>query len=161
MRFLIPPILLGLALALPFTGCQSPKSFATPDASWKSHIGQLKYTDRHRTVIGEVVVQQRGEQEFQLDFQKAAELPLISIRADAANTRVEGLLARHPWQGPASASPPPHLRPWVALREAFAHPGSTAGYWKKADVHEQDGHIASLFLASPGNDQRFVFQLGK
>jgi hypothetical protein len=159
MRLLIPPVLLGLALA--FGGCQTPKSFTNPDASWKSHVGQLKYTDRRRTLIGEVVVQQRGEKEFQLDFQKAAELPLISIRADAANTRVEGLLARHSWQGPASAAPPRNLRAWVALREAFVHPGSTAGYWKRSDVHEQDGHIASLFLASPGNDQRFVFQFGK
>jgi hypothetical protein len=159
MRFLIPSILMGAALA--FSGCQAPKSFATPDASWKSHVGQLKYTDRHRTVIGEVVVQQRGDQEFQLDFQKAAELPLISIRADAVNTRVEGLLARHSWQGPASVSPPPRLRAWVALREAFAHPGSTTGYWRSADVHNQDGRIASLFLASPGNDQRFVFQFGR
>jgi hypothetical protein len=161
MRFLIPSVLLGLAFPFALGGCQTPKSFATPDASWKSHVGQLKYTDRHRTLIGEVVVQQRGDKEFQLDFQKAAELPLISIRADAANTRVEGLLARHSWQGPASASPPPRLRSWVSLREAFARPGSTAGYWKKADVHEQDGHIATLFLASPENDQRFVFQFGR
>jgi len=159
MRLLTTSILAGLAFA--FSGCQTPQSFATPDTSWTSHIGQLKYTDRRRTVIGEVVVQQRGEREFQLDFQKAAELPLLSIRADAANTRVEGLLARHPWQGAASATPPPRLRAWVALREAFAHPGSTAGYWKKADVHQQDGRIGSLFLASPGNDQRFVFQFGR
>jgi len=161
MRFLIPPAFLGLALAFAFSGCQAPKSFVTPDASWKSHVGQLKYTDRRRTVIGEVVVQQRGDTDFQLDFQKAAELPLISIRADAVNTRIEGLLAPHPWQGPASASPPPRLRSWVALREAFVHPGSTAGYWKKAETHDQDGRLASLFLASPGNDQRFVFQFGR
>ena len=159
MRFLIPFVLLGLALAS--GGCQSPHPFATPDASWKTHIGQLKYTDRRRTVIGEVVVQQRGESEFQLDYQKAAGLPLISIRADGASTRIEGLLAQHPWQGAPSAVPPPRLRPWVMLREAFAHQNSTGGYWRKADARIQDGRLASLFLASPGNDQRFVFQFGR
>jgi hypothetical protein len=159
MRSLISIFLAAAFLA--FGGCQSPKSFATPDASWNSHIGQLKYTDRRRTVIGDVVVQQRGNKEFQLDFQKTAGIPLISIRADDANTRVEGLLAGHVWQGLASSAVPPKLRPWVALREAFAHPGSRGGYWGKADAVSQEGRLASLFLASPENDQRFVFKFGR
>jgi len=159
MRFLISFVLLGISLNL--GGCQAPKSFATPDASWNSHIGQLKYTDRRRTVIGDVVVQQRGEKEFQLDFQKTAGIPLISIRADATNTRVEGILSHGAWQGPSSKSAPVRLRPWVALGDAFAHPGSRAGYWGKADSKTEAGHLALLFLASPDNYQRFVFQFGR
>jgi hypothetical protein len=116
------PLILGAAcafLALLNTGCQTPHTFATPDASWKSHIGQLKHTNSKRTLVGEVVVQQRGAQEFQLDYLKGGSFPLISIRQDAEVTRAEGLLAGGRWQG-APDKAPPALRPWLSLRKFFS-----------------------------------------
>lgn len=155
MRLLIPLVVLGLAFS--FTGCQTPKSFAIPDASWKSHIGQLKFSDRKRTVIGDVVVRQRGDNEFQLDFQKAAGIPLIAVRSDNSNTRVEGLLSHGSWQRTTGGPAPAHLRSWVELHEAFAHPGARGGFWAKAEAKSEGGQLSSLFLVSPQND-RFVFQ---
>ena len=126
MRTLILTIL-GAFAALAFTGCQTAHTFATPDASWKSHIGQLKHTNSKRTLIGEVVVQQRGAREFQLDFLKGGSIPLISIRQDGDTARAEGLLAGvgGKWQG-TTASAPQSLRPWLKLRERFAAGSSSS-----------------------------------
>ena len=130
----------ALFAAALLTGCQTPHQFATPDKSWKTHIGQLKYSDATRTLIGDVVVQQRGTEDFQLDFQKVGGIPLLTLREDATTARAEGLFARGSWQGVPSAAPK-HLRSWVALREAFhrAAPDAPA-------------------LTFPAADQQFVFQ---
>ena len=155
-------LIFGATLALLglLTGCQSPHAFTTPDASWKSHIGQLKHTNRERTLIGEVVVRQRGPQEFQLDFLKGGSFPLISIRQDAATTRAEGLLARGRWHGAAASAPKP-LRPWLALREAFtqphANPPGAFTTWH-GDAKYNSGKLGVLSLTFPEDDQRFVFQ---
>ena len=127
------------AVAL-LAGCQTPHPFATPDKSWKTHIGQLKYSDAKRTIIGDVVVQQRGAQDFQLDFQKAGGFPLLALREDAGTARAEGIFAHGSWQGVPSAAPK-HLRNWVALRETFQNPAS-------------DGTRRVSF---PDDDQHFVF----
>lgn len=127
MRSLIFATLCGL-LALVTGGCQTAHTFATPDGSWKSHIGQLKHTNSKRTLIGEVVVQHRGAQEFQLDFLKGGSIPLVSIRQDGDAARAEGLLAGMggKWQG-TTASAPASLRPWLKLRSQFAaHPSSSS-----------------------------------
>ncbi len=135
MKFLT--VLFAAAL---LSGCQTPHQFATPDRTWKTHIGQLKYSDAARTLIGDVVVQQRGAEEFQLEFQKAGGFPLLTLRADATTARVEGMLARGSWQGLPAAAPKP-LRGWVGLREAFQKP---AGPVRTVDF--------------PADGQRFVFQ---
>jgi hypothetical protein len=101
-----------------FVGCAAPHPFATPDASWQTHTGQLKFTSGGRVIIGEVVVRRRGAREFQLDFQKGGAIPLLKLRLDATTARVEGLLARGTWQGAPEQAPKP-LRGWIALREAF------------------------------------------
>ena len=95
MRSLI--LSFAVAFSVLVSGCQTPHSFATPDASWKSHVGQLKFSDRKRTVIGEVVVQHRGTAEFQLEFLKGGGIPLMSVREDGAKARTDGLLARGSW----------------------------------------------------------------
>lgn len=150
-------------LALAATGCQSTHTFATPDASWQSHVGQLKHSNRKRVLIGEVVVQQRGPQEFQLDFLKGGSFPLISIRQDATTTRAEGLLAGGHWQG-SPASAPKSLRPWLTLREAFVHPrvsppGATDAWQGEAAFTQ--GQLHTLFLTFLGDQQRFQFQFNR
>ena len=131
-----------LALFCFATGCQTPHTFAQPDSSWKSHVGQLKHTNEKRTLIGEVVVQRRGAEEFQLDFLKGGSFPLLSLRQDAAVARAEGLLASGRWQGTVEKAPRP-LRPWLGLREFFAK-GDSAPRMN----YEQDG-------------QRFEFQFSR
>ena len=131
------------AVAL-LAGCQTPHPFATPDKTWKTHIGQLKYSDQTRTLIGDVVVQQRGVEDFQLEFQKAGGIPLLTLREDATTARAEGLFARGSWQG-APAAAPAHLRNWVALREAFQNPA----------------YDRTRRVSFPGDGQNFVFQLNR
>ena len=139
MKF--PAAILAAAL---LAGCQTPHQFAAPDKTWKTHIGQLKYSDATRTLIGDVVVQQRGAQDFQLEFQKAGGISLLTLREDATTARAEGLFARGSWQGSPAAAPK-HLRNWVALREAFQQPAS--GAMRKMDF--------------PADGQSFVFQFNR
>ena len=133
MKF--PAALFAAAL---LAGCQTPHQFATPDKTWKTHIGQLKYSDQTRTLIGDVVVQQRGAEDFQLEFQKAGGIPLLTLREDATTARAEGLLARGAWQG-APAAAPRHLRSWVALRRAWQEP--EAGLMQSAEFPAYGQHF--------------------
>ena len=135
----IPAALFAAAL---LSACQTPHQFAMPDRSWRSQIGQLKYSDAQRTLIGDVVVQQRGPQDFQLEFQKAGGIPLLTLREDATTARAEGLFARGSWQGAPSAAPQ-HLRNWIALRETFQKP--TAGRARKADFPADGQHFDFQF----------------
>jgi hypothetical protein len=148
----------ALALTLFLTGCQTPHTFSTPDSTWKAHVGQLKFSNRKRTLIGDVVVQQRGKDEFQLDFIKGGGLPLLSLRQDAVTSRAEGILAHGSWQGAPDFAPSP-LRPWLKLRETFAHPPSTKT--AHAEAKYGGGQLSMLFVAFPADDQRFVFQFNR
>ena len=107
------------ATVLLFAGCQTPHEFATPDRSWKTQTGQLKYTSGQRVLVGEVVVSRRGASDFQIEFQKGGGLPLLKLRMDATTARAEGWFARGSRQGTPDRAPKP-LRGWVALRAAFA-----------------------------------------
>lgn len=147
----------ALALLLLFTGCQTPHAFTKPDSSWKSHVGQLKFSNRKRTLIGDVVVQQRGKDEFQLDFIKGGGIPLISVRQDAGTSRAEGILVHGSWQG-APGSAPRALRPWLRLRESFAQAGPKPPH---TEAKYSRGQLSMLFAAFPDDDQRFVFQFNR
>jgi hypothetical protein len=155
---------LFLLIGLLVSGCATTKpgnAFATPDQTWETHIGQLKYSDARRTLIGDVVVRQRGEQEFQLDFQKVGGIPLLMLREDATTARAEGLFARGSWQGPPDTAPK-YLRSWVALREAFRHPTPVAGKagdqrWQGTATSE-GGQLESVSLSFLDENQHFVFQ---
>ena len=111
-RLLLSGILLVAA-------CQTPHEFTTPDASWKTRTGQLKYTSGERVLVGEVMVSQRGAADFQIEFQKGGGLPLLKLRMDSTTARAEGIFARGSWQGTPDRAPKP-LRGWVGLRETFA-----------------------------------------
>jgi hypothetical protein len=159
MRFLI--FAGALALLTVFTGCQTATTFPIPDSTWKAHVGQLKFSNRKRTVIGDVVVQQRGKDDFQLDFIKGGGLPLISVRQNGSASRVEGLLAHGSWQG-ASGTAPKAVRPWLQLRETFAQPPPPgAPRTANAEARYSGGQLSMLFVAYPNDDQRFVFQFNR
>ena len=108
-----------IAAALLFAGCQTPYEFTTPDRSWRTRTGQLKYTSGERVLVGEVIVSQRGVADFQIEFQKGGGLPLLKLRMNSTTARAEGLFARGSWQGSPDRAPKP-LRGWIGLREAFA-----------------------------------------
>ncbi len=108
-----------LSVALLVTACQTPHEFTTPDASWKTRTGQMKYTSGERVLVSEFVVSQRGASDFQIEFQKGGGLPLLKLRMDSTTARAEGIFARGSWQGAPDRAPKP-LRGWVGLREAFA-----------------------------------------
>jgi len=150
----------ALALALSLTACQTPHTFPAPDSTWQAHVGQLKYSNRKRTLIGDVVVQQHGRDQFQLDFMKGGGLPLLSLRQDASVSRADGLLVHGSWQG-GTDSAPRALRPWLQLRGAFAQP--TSGLPKSAHVETKysGGQLSMLFVAFPDDNQRFVFQFSR
>jgi hypothetical protein len=157
MRFLF----FAAALALALTGCQTPHSFPTPDSTWQAHVGQLKFSNRKRTLIGDVVVQQRGKDQFQLDFSKAGGLPMISVRQDAFVSRAEGLLVHGSWQGSPGSAPRP-LKPWLKLRDTFAQPPQP-GAPRTANVEAKytGSQLSMLFVAFSDDDQRFVFQFNR
>jgi hypothetical protein len=148
----------ALALTSFLTSCQTPHAFPTPDSTWKAHVGQLKFSNRKRTLIGDVVVQQRGKDEFQLDFIKGGGLPLVSLRQDSVTSHAEGILVHGSWQGAPSSAPQP-LRPWLRLRETFANPPSTKT--ARAEAKYSGGQLSMLFVAFPDDDQRFVFQFNR
>ena len=112
-----PGIFGAAVMVLFFAGCQTPHAFVAPDAAWKTHNGQLKFTSGKQTLIGEVVVSRRGTKDFQLEFQKGG-VPMLRVRLDETTARAEGLLVRWGWQG-APDRAPRRLRSWLALREAF------------------------------------------
>ena len=152
----------ALFTAALLTGCQTPHQFAAPDKTWKTHIGQLKYSDATRTLIGDVVVQQRGVDDFQLDFQKAGGIPLLTLREDATTARAEGLFARGSWQG-APAAAPNHLWNWVALRTAFHFPATTTSQHalKAIGIIVSGDGRQSVSIGFPTDDQHFVFQFNR
>ena len=112
-------ICLLLSATLLLAACQTPHEFTTPDRSWTTRTGQLRYTSGEHVLVGEVVVSQRGAADFQIEFQKGGGLPLLKLRMDSTTACAEGLFARGSWQGPPDRAPKP-LRGWIGLREAFA-----------------------------------------
>lgn len=146
------------------TGCQTPHQFAKPDQTWQTHIGQLKYSDAKRTVIGDVVVQRRGTEDFQLEFQKGGGIPLLTLRADATTARADGLFVLGSWQG-APLTAPPHLRDWVLLREAFLQPKrisiKAGGPTWYGEAKSAGDRLTSVSLYFPDDKKRFVFQFNR
>jgi hypothetical protein len=63
---------IAVLLAGSLVGCATPHEFATPDASWKTRTGQLKFTSGERVLVGEVVGDPACASDFQMEFKKAA-----------------------------------------------------------------------------------------
>ena len=111
----IAPLIIAASL---LAGCQTPRTFPTPDSRWRTSIGQLQYVTPARSVIGEVVVSTSGAEDFQLDFVSGPGVPLLKLREHGGFGRAEGIFARGSWQGETSRAPA-RLQSWFALREQF------------------------------------------
>jgi hypothetical protein len=130
LRRLLPFTLCLFALGL--TSCQttgtssaSAHQFATPSADWQTKAGQLAYTDKQTSLIGEVLVRYSKNGDFELTFTKAGGITLLSLRQDATFGKVEGPLARRAWSGPL-ADRPRRVRGWFELREKIVNGRSGA-----------------------------------
>jgi len=138
MRVLI--LLLGALLSAALAGCQTPHSFAKPDVSWNTRVGQLQYVGGGRSVIGECVVSRRGATDFQLEFSSGPGFPLMRLSRAGEITRAEGVLARGAWQGRPEQAPE-QLRGWMRV----AHSRAVAGSETRQIIN------------SPETGERFVF----
>ena len=114
-------------LALGLTSCQTTGTtaatshqFAEPSADWQTKAGQLAYTDKQTSLIGEVLVRYSTKGDFQLTFTKAGGITLLSLRQDATFGKVEGPLARRAWIGPLT-KPPARVRGWFELRDKIVN----------------------------------------
>lgn len=119
MRPIGPIRLITAALcALVCAACQTTTpipEFAPPTSTWKTKTGQLAYRSPKTSLIGEVLVRYSPNGEMELSFSKGPGLNLLVIRQNAEFARVEGPLARRPWEGRV-ASAPERLRGWLSLR---------------------------------------------
>jgi hypothetical protein len=160
------PLIFGgvLAVAALVAGCQSARDFTTPDASWKSHIGQLRYESGERVIVGEVVVTRRGFEEFQLEFIEGGSPRLLKLWISGEKARAEGLLARGSWQGPIYKAPQ-QLRHWMKLPAIFAAADAGQKQWMavpasgaSAAMIAEGGAIQQIRVLTLSPDEDLVFR---
>ena len=121
-------ILLLVAAGL-LASCQTaPRSshqFTEPAGGWQTKSGQLSFTDKQTSLIGEFLVRSSKTGDFELTFTKAGGITLLSMRQDMTHGKVEGPLARRGWAGPLTEAPA-RLRGWFELRDKIAKAPSGA-----------------------------------
>jgi hypothetical protein len=145
LRLLFPALAAAAMLALP--GC-STHLFPAYNPAGRNVAGQMLYSGKKRTFVGEFTVRQ-SPTDFALDVTKGPGMELILVRENGDNlVRVEAL--GHTWQGNPRLFVPPQVRNWVAMREVFAG-GTPAG----ATVGRAPGKIDVHFA----NGERFVFHI--
>jgi len=106
--------------------CQttSTHQFTTPAPAWRVKTGQLAYTGRKMSLIGEVLVRFSSAGELEFAFSKGPGVNLLTLRQDAKFASASGPLARGGWAGP-TANAPARLRGWFALREKILAGGDS------------------------------------
>ncbi len=148
-----------LALGL-LAGCQTPQTFPAPDARWTTHQGQLRYSSRDQSLIGETIVAALPPRDFQMNYTAGPGFPLLALRVAGESARAQGVLARGRWQGtPADA--PAKLKNIVALAEVFHRlapgtPDLQAGGWT-AQASWKQGSLTALDVRFPASGERFQF----
>ena len=81
--------------ALFLAGC-STAQFATPTGPGKALTGQMQYSGKKRSIIGDFTARVSGD-DFQIDLSKSG-VPVISVHeSDGKLARFEG--GGHSWQG--------------------------------------------------------------
>jgi len=102
------------------TSCASVSQhqFSEPTAGWQTKTGQLMYRTAKATLIGEAIVRLSKTGDFELTVSKGPGITLLSLRQDAAFAEFNASFTGQRWSGP-TASAPPQLRGWLALRDQF------------------------------------------
>ena len=104
------------------TSCASLShhQFSEPAGGWQTKTGQLMYRTAKATLIGEAVVRLSKTGDFELTVSKGPGITLLSLRQDAEFAEFNASFTGQRWSGP-TASAPPQLRGWLALRDQFLH----------------------------------------
>jgi hypothetical protein len=136
-----------IAVTVFLSGCVS-SIFPEYNPAGRTIAGQMLYSSRKRTFIGEFTVRQSST-DFALDVTKGPGMQLILVRENGNNlARVEAL--EHAWQGNPQRFVPPQVRHWLAMREVFS--GATP---EGATVTRAPQQITVEFE----NGERFVFHI--
>ena len=108
--------------AVCLTSCASVShhQFSEPAAGWQTKTGQLMYRTAKATLIGEAIVRLSKTGDFDLTVSKGPGITLLSLRQDAEFAEFNASFTGQHWSGP-TASAPPQLRGWLALRDQFLH----------------------------------------
>jgi len=78
------------------------------------------YRTAKATLIGEAIVRLSKMRDFELTVSKGPGITLLSLRQDAEFAEFNASFTGQHWSGP-TASAPPQLRGWLALRDQFLH----------------------------------------
>ena len=102
------------------TSCASVShhQFSEPAAGWQTKTGQLMYRTAKATLIGEAIVRLSKTGDFELTVSKGPGITLLSLRQDGEFAEFNASFTGQHWSGP-TASAPPQLRGWLALRDQF------------------------------------------
>jgi hypothetical protein len=115
-----PCLIAIVTIAFCLTSCASVShhQFSEPVAGWQTKTGQLMYRTAKATLIGEAVVRLSKTGDFELTVSKGPGITLLSLRQDAEFAEFNATFTGQHWSGP-TASAPPQLRGWLALRDQF------------------------------------------
>jgi hypothetical protein len=92
--------------------------FSEPTTGWQTKTGQLMYRTAKATLIGEAIVRLSKTGDFGLTVSKGPGITLLSLRQDAGFAEFNASFTGQRWSGPTASAPPP-LRGWLALRDQF------------------------------------------
>ena len=143
---LFPFLAAALFLAL-LQGCAT-NIFPAYNPAGRNIAGQMLYSGRKRTFVGEFTVRQ-SPTDFALDITKGPGMEIILVRENGDDlARVEAF--SHAWQGDPRHFTPPQVRNWLAMRTVFAG-GTPDG----AVVTRGPQQVTVQFA----NGERFVFHI--
>ena len=136
------------AIAMMMLGGCALSIFPEYNPAGRTVAGQMLYSGKKRTFIGEFTVRQ-SPTDFALDVTKGPGMQLILVRENGDRlVRIEAM--GHTWQGNPHLFVPPQVKNWLAIREVFA--GKTP---EGATVTRAAKQITVEFA----NGERFVFQI--
>ena len=111
--------ILILLSAIMLAGCQSVKELSGLGPEAKTRIGQLRYVTRNRSIIGDIVLRNLSEGDYDLSFSKGG-VPVLEFQTRGSRMTATGLLIRTGWSGELTHAPG-QLRSWAMLREVLPY----------------------------------------
>ena len=118
--WLNPALLTATLVCLTSCASLSHHQFSEPASGWQTKTGQLMYRTDKSTLIGEAIVRLSKSGDFELTVSKGPGITLLSLRQDAEFAEFNASFTGQRWSG-STASAPPQLRGWLALRDQFLH----------------------------------------
>ena len=96
--FMTSRILILLSAVL-LAGCQSVKELSGLGPEAKTRIGQLRYVTRSRSIIGDIVLRNLTEGDYDLSFSKGG-VPVLEFQTRGSRITATGLLLGGPVSWP-------------------------------------------------------------